>query len=161
MDWSVVPLRSPVSHPENRSDEKSPHDKEALHTDGSVHPRSIEWSILGTEDGTKIRKRITTGVNLPMIPPMAPEPMFMAAATLRLDDPTTLFCWKVMMAGVLHCAPMTAKKVPRNRTRTLGPGITNAKPVIQRQAWATISQTRFWNLSARYEPPQRSPRAAI
>jgi len=33
---------------------------------------------------------------------MAPDPIFMAAATLRLDDPTTLFCWNVMIAGVLH-----------------------------------------------------------
>lgn len=149
MDWSVVPLGSLISHPENTSDEKGSHDKEALHTNGSVHPRSIERSILGTEDGTKYQKANYYEVNLPMIPPMAPDPMFMAAATLRLEDPTTLFCWKVMIAGVLHCAPMTAKNVPRNRTRTLGPGITNAKPVIQRQAWATMSQTRFWNLSAR------------
>lgn len=96
-----------------------------------------------------------------MIPPTAPAVVAIAPATFLLDDPTTLFCWNARMAGVLHCAPMTAKNVPRKRTWGFGPGITRARPTIQRTPWKTMSQTRLFNRSANQAPPKSNPQAAI
>ena len=55
LDRSVIPFRSSIPVPENKCNEKSSTNKETLHTNSSVHSSSIEWGILGTEDGTKVR----------------------------------------------------------------------------------------------------------
>jgi hypothetical protein len=116
---------------------------------------------LSSENSTIISRHQQPDPNLPMIPPMAPAMVLIALATFLLDDPTTLFCWNARMAGVLHCAPMTAKNVPRKRICGFGPGITRARPTIQSVAWKRMSHTLLWNLSARKAPPKSNPSAAI
>ena len=105
LDGFIGPIRRLIPEIEYDRNENNAHQEECLHANSSIHSRFIVRRILSSEDSAiheRFPKDQIENPYLPTIPPRAPDPMFNAEATFRLDDPTTLFCWNVMIAGVLH-----------------------------------------------------------